>query len=152
VAEVGVEGAVAGDEGDAAPAVVLVGEALDAALAEVAATDDGADGVVGDAEALGHLGDQVVGEVGFDGAVEVMEEGDVDLDGVGLEVGGGVVGDHGGAHGGEAAVVGAEGDGPFAQGALEAGGVAAGEAGLELVGVGVEVGFEVVPGGQEDFP
>ena len=50
VAEVGVEGAVAGDEGDAAPAVELVGEALDAALAEVAAVDEGADGVVGDAE------------------------------------------------------------------------------------------------------
>jgi hypothetical protein len=82
---------------------------------------------------------------------EVAAEGGGEVDAMRLEAGGGVFGDDGDVVRGDAEIVGADGDAPFAQGALEACGGAAGEAAVALVGVGVEEGFDLGPGGQEDI-
>jgi len=65
-------------------------------------------------------------------------------------MGRGVFRDGGDVERGDAEIVGAEGDAPFAQGALEAGGLPAGEAAVALGGIGVEEGFDAGPGGEED--
>src|SRR3954465_8744877 len=75
-----------------------------------------------------------------------------EVDAVGFESIRGVLGDDGNGERGDAEIVGADGDAPFAQGALEAGGLrAAGEAAIALVGVGVEEGFDFGPSRHEDL-
>jgi len=82
---------------------------------------------------------------------EVAAEGSGEVDAVGFEPIGGVVGDDGDVERRDAKIVGAEGDAPFAQGALEASGGAAGESAVTLVGIGVEERFGFGPGGHEDL-
>jgi hypothetical protein len=83
---------------------------------------------------------------------EIAAEGGGEVDAVRLEAVGSVVGDDGDVERGNAKIVGAKGDAPFAQGALEArGGAASGEAAVALGGIGVEEGLGFGPGGHEDL-
>jgi hypothetical protein len=108
--DLGVVAEAAAEGGIAAPAAVF-GEA------ELASLDGFANGLGGDAELCGGVGE--VGEgLDGDGAAEALEDGPGDRDGVGEEVGGGVVGRDRDSPGGDAAVVGAEGDAPLAEGAV----------------------------------
>jgi hypothetical protein len=129
-------------------------QAFDAALlAHEIAVAGGAQAAGCAAQQLGHVGDFLAPGMGVDGAAEFVEgaglDGDVVLDGfvgmLGVIEIHGMLGGEDPMHGGDAAVGGAEGDAPVAQGSGEGGGSAAGDASGELALVGEDGWSDALP-------
>lgn len=140
------------NERDSAVGTVLVLEAANAVKPALTALDGFADAMGEDAEALGEDFQLGAGEIGTERTAEFAEEVPGDDHAMGeAALGVGVMRFDTDVLERESAVVGAESDGPFAEGTVKLGLGPAREALAEEIGVGIEAGADGGPGIEEGF-